>query len=75
MFRSGTSALNPRRHISCRSELFSSTFFCAESLGETTRETRFQRNRVYVREERVGGSKTSDDTFGSFFCFSGVGRL
>lgn len=41
--------------------------FSVESLGETTGDTRFQRNRVYVREERVGGSKTSDDTISTLF--------
>eukprot|EP00170_Pyropia_yezoensis_P001602 contig_6943_g1606 len=36
--------------------------FCAERCGETTGPTRFSRNLVYSRSERVGGSKSSDDT-------------
>lgn len=36
--------------------------FCAESCGETTGQTRYSRNLVYTRSERVGGSKSSDDT-------------
>lgn len=36
--------------------------FCAESCGGTTGPSRFSRNLVYSRSERVGGSKSSDDT-------------
>lgn len=36
--------------------------FCAERCGQTTGPTRFSRNLVYSQSERVGGSKSSDDT-------------
>lgn len=36
--------------------------FCVESCGETTGPSRFSRNVVYSRSERVGGAKSSDDT-------------
>lgn len=43
--------------------------FTLQSLGEETGDAKFQRNRVYVREEHVGGSKTADDTISTFFDF------
>lgn len=36
--------------------------FCAESCGEAAGPSRFSRNLVYTRSERIGGSKSSDDT-------------
>lgn len=36
--------------------------FCVESCGETTGPSRFSRNVVYSRSERVGGAKSSDNT-------------
>lgn len=35
---------------------------CLESCGKPKGRTRFSRNLVYIRDERVGGSKTSEDT-------------
>eukprot|EP00173_Palmaria_palmata_P005360 Plantae.Rhodophyta-Palmaria_palmata.ctg9365.p2 GENE.Plantae.Rhodophyta-Palmaria_palmata.ctg9365~~Plantae.Rhodophyta-Palmaria_palmata.ctg9365.p2 ORF type:complete len:193 (-),score=33.96 Plantae.Rhodophyta-Palmaria_palmata.ctg9365:81-659(-) len=45
-----------------------------ESFGETNGPSGIQRNHVYVREERIGGSKTFDDTVGTFFdcCLVGL---
>lgn len=40
---------------------------CSPSLGDTTGDSRFSRNHVYIREDTAGGSKNSNDTTSTVF--------
>lgn len=48
---------------------------CVESSGETTGTSRFSRNIVYTRSERVGGSKSSDDALSKLAYMLGGGSV
>lgn len=48
---------------------------CVESCGETTGASCFSRNIVYTRSERVGGSKSSDDTLSTLADMLGGGSV
>ena len=48
---------------------------CAESCGETDGDTRYGRNRAYMRQETIGGAKDANDTISTLVDFLMAPRI